>query len=138
MSKDIGTDPIDIAYAANLPAAVKTASTFLITSALWMLIVGSIASGRLITPALLPTVMMGVISFGLLWRRRWAWWSAMVLGCLWLTGGLIALTGLVSKDASNDLRMFVILVAGVPVMLLASALSLLVRADSRALFRRAV
>jgi hypothetical protein len=118
-----------------MPGTVKAASAFLIASALWIPGVAVIQSGRFVPFFLIPGALMSLISFGLLRRRRWAWWSAMVFASLWLTGGLLLLTGLVS-ETSEDRRMFVIRLAAIPVMLLASAIGLLVRADSRALFRR--
>jgi hypothetical protein len=85
--------------------------------------------------ALLRLAGCGLIAFGLMQARRWAWWIAVVLGAFWAVMG-VAAVAMVSAAGAWD-RMG----ASTPVLLLgmagllAVAVALLLQPASREAFR---
>ncbi|HEX2211730.1 MAG TPA: hypothetical protein VHG93_28845 [Longimicrobium sp.] len=86
--------------------------------------------------ALLRLAGCGLIAYGLMQARSWAWWVAVVLGALWALMGAAAVVMLSAADAwertgSGAAPVFMV---GM-VLILGAAVGLLLRPASREAFR---
>lgn len=86
--------------------------------------------------ALLRLAGCGLIAYGLMQARSWAWWVAVVLGALWALMGAAAVVMISAADAwermgSGAAPLFMV---GM-VLILGAAVGLLLRPASREAFR---
>jgi len=97
---------------------------------------GGWGSPRGWVPVLIQVIGAGIVAWGLLGGRRWAWWLGLVVGVCWLAAG--ALTTLVVQR--DDLYWLppsgFQLVLAASLVCLGAAVALLLTPRVRAVFRR--
>ena len=79
--------------------------------------------------------LLAVIAVGLLRQTRWGWWLGIVMGAIWLLGGVFNLISLVTSPLLWAAPLFVLLAAGYVAALIV-ALALLLGPAGRAPLRR--
>jgi hypothetical protein len=97
---------------------------------------GGWGSPRGWVPVLIQVIGAGIVAWGLLRGRRWAWWLGLAMGVFWLAAG--ALTTLVVQR--DDLYWlppsgFQLVLAG-SLVCLGAAVAMLLTPGVRAVFRR--
>lgn len=86
--------------------------------------------------ALLRLAGCGLIAYGLMQGRRWAWWAALILGGLWAVTGAVAMLMLASSGSLDQMPApstpaFIVLFT----LMLGTAVALLLQPASRDAFR---
>ena len=128
-----------------VPASVRAAALLLllygvlvVAGAVLLHTMGGGVDAADFVDALVRLAGMGVLAWGLLRRRRWAWWISVLLGGLWIVLAVFAVVVFATTDARDLLplpTLSVSFMAG-SILLLAGALSCLLSPSARAFFRR--
>lgn len=126
----------------TLPKSVRLAALLLVAYAVLVVLNAVVTQSgagweesRDFPRALLRLAGCGLIAFGLLQARRWAWWLAVVLGAFWAVMALAGVAMVSAADAWDRMGattpVLMLALAG----LLAAAVALLLQPASREAFR---
>ena len=118
-----------------VPGSVKTAAGLLVLVPLWLLVVGSLFAGAFVFPLLVHLALVALIAAGLVRGWRLAWWLGVGLGFIRLLSCAVPLGALAVGKIPRTAVVETLLVAGVPLALLAAVLVLLLAPAGRSLIR---
>lgn len=118
------------------PARRTLVATVLLTGPLLALALIAVVMGWTDTGhLLLMLALLAVMAFGLLRQTGWGWWLGVVMGGIWLLGGVLNFISIVTSPLLWAAPVLALLVA-VYAVALAAALVLLLSPAGRAPFRR--
>ena len=118
------------------PARRTVLATVLLTAPLVVVAVVAVSMMSLPIGYLVAMLsLLAVIALGLLRQRRWGWWLGVVMGIIWVVGGLVNFATVVTGPLLWADPWLVPLLA-LYVLSLALGLALLLSRAGRAVFRR--
>lgn len=118
------------------PARRTVLATLLLTAPLVVVAIVAVSVMSLPVGYLVAMLsLLAVIMLGLLRQRRWGWWLGVVMGSIWVIGGLVNFLAVVTGPLLWADPWLAPLLA-VYVLSLASGLALLLSRAGRAVFRR--